>query len=643
MFRSVERVHRLLAAGSQGDFFAGEQTFYFCFQSKTQFAEAIRDGEFKGGFTVGRELEIWRDDIGADAIDAVGGDGQGHVLEQRDIHRCAVHCEGGADGERGLASADEGLMGDVEAGGQGVALAFQGDGFELRKTGAIGEDDGLVAGLVGKGEENFPAFIGNEFLRGDECGGLGKGFERLIENQEGSAGAAGTGEIVEVALADQGAAGFSIANEIHHPDTAFSGELGKFEIALHPQDGSFRVIEFLQHIGQQAIEIQVGADLLGVGPVVIESVDLEKADAEMRHIFHPDIHADLAGGVDSRRVGGVEIEINPLAQLLHGSRGQHGKPFLGIALAGGEFGFGQDGLEVIIFQIRGERFGVRGSGQECQQVIADEGFLIANGGTARHGAEVGIEIDGIFEDGLIAAVFLTHMRKHAREFEVGQKAFGIALAKFLIVAESLVEHAGLERIEDRTEVLDESPGVVKPGFAGGGIALQIDIRIGAEPAQPAMHKDRIGHEFGPGFGHFGKLTGEQLSVDGVFAEALGLLGGEVIEQQFDEARSIGPLHAGEQLAALGFGERRGLVEQVGDAGIVEFEDLIGIAQCQFDEDLLGDERLVNGDGQVGLGIQRLLRVGEIGLQHILQVFQGGLRILFVSQQRLAMLDLAEQR
>jgi hypothetical protein len=180
----------------------------------------------------GAEFEVFDFAGRRNAVVGGAGDGQLRLGEQFGGEMGLAEHQGGAHGQRGLATGEELLALDVELGVEAVVFGVVG---ELRErgegAGGIADDEVLRAGLVR--ERNGDAaefFIDGEFAALKPCDGVFDGLVLFIEHEDQIARGAGLLKSVVLAGADEGAAAAAAADEFDDPGPAFAFEVGELRI-----------------------------------------------------------------------------------------------------------------------------------------------------------------------------------------------------------------------------------------------------------------------------------------------------------------------------------------------------------------------------------------------------------------------------
>jgi hypothetical protein len=203
-------------------------------------------------------------------------------------------------------------------------------------------------------------------------------------------------------------------------------------------------------VGDEAVEIEVGVELALLGLEEVERVQLENLHDELRRVFDDDIERDVVAGQELRGVGGGEFDVHAVFELLKLRGRDERGPALRIADAVGDERLGEDGLEPGVAHMlgpRGEelrRGGVGfGGGEEVEEVVADEFFVVADGRRAEQRiAEIGVEVAPV---GVVGSQeLLVDVGHPARELEVGEEALAVIDAFFAVVIEAEVKDAGFE-------------------------------------------------------------------------------------------------------------------------------------------------------------------------------------------------------
>ena len=120
----------------------------------------------------------------------------------------------------------------------------------------------------------------------------------------------------ERAFADDGAAAFPATDEFYDPEAATICERGESEVLRGGPLGCVLIFVDLNMVRDEAIEVDVGADFIVPVAVVIEGIDLEDLDDELRDIFEIHLQRDLIIERVNFLAGGGELDINAVLERL---------------------------------------------------------------------------------------------------------------------------------------------------------------------------------------------------------------------------------------------------------------------------------------------------------------------------------------
>ena len=233
-----------------------------------------------------------------------------------------------------MVASDQRLAVNENPGIQPVHLGLVIEMIEHRQI-TIRHNDGDAGRLGRKRHEDVAGLlVGGELVAGQPDA---RPFHRLalgIEHPERMPGGGDARDRVQFAFADQRAAALAVADELDHPRTALAGELREREGPL--DQAHRRVVVGLCRLraGDQAVEVDRGVQVaLGLEKVV-ERIDLEHVDDQLRHVLHADLEHDLVPGGKMAPVLGCDLDLHAVADPLVSNWVEHRKQLLRVALAG---------------------------------------------------------------------------------------------------------------------------------------------------------------------------------------------------------------------------------------------------------------------------------------------------------------------
>ncbi len=85
-------------------------------------------------------------------------------------------------------------------------------------------------------------------------------------------------------------------------------------------------------IRHQAVEIEIGIELAFLGEEIIQLVDLVNLHDQAWRVLQQNVKLDLIPGLKEPGVGGGELNVHPILQLLKGGGREQGGPALRVAM-----------------------------------------------------------------------------------------------------------------------------------------------------------------------------------------------------------------------------------------------------------------------------------------------------------------------
>ena len=369
----LERVRGLQIDGGSGC-----QAAEFGVERELQRGEAVGHREFHGALGVGIELLQAVDHAAAHAVQRGGGDGDPDIPEG--VGRCgpAIDEQGGADGECGRGAGQQGFARDVESGLQGAGFAGNGDALQRGEARGIADDDILLARFGGEGQQDDAIRAGVEASGAEERPCVFHRLAGFIEDREQGAGGRVPDKRSERALADEGAAALSGADELDDPDAAAVLEFRQGDAVPAAQERRIVEVQRAFAVRRKAVEIEVGVHLRAGGAVHVLRVDLIDLHEQTPHVLDGEIQRHLVGRRPLAAQGRREVHVHALAQGLIGFGGKERDPARGIRRAGDEPGLGMDGVQPPLVQPWSEGLGGFALRQQLEQQAADKGLVIAD-------------------------------------------------------------------------------------------------------------------------------------------------------------------------------------------------------------------------------------------------------------------------
>ena len=524
-------------------------------QSNAEAGETIGDPDLVSGFPVGGDLEVAYGAGGGDAVEVGRNEDKADLLETCQRDGLPGHGEGGADHDGGLGARTKSLA--VEA-NTGVELVGFRRVLEVGEAGeAIGgfDDGGARAGLVGEGDEGAALFVTFIAVASEPDGDSGGWFARFIKDGDHFSPAAGGGEDVESALADDGPAALAASDEFDDPYSAPVFDLGKLEIAGDPALRSLLVVEGTFVVGDQPVEVEVGTDLGAVLEVVIEGVHLKDLHDQGLHVLEVNAEADFVADTEVFRIVGIELDVDPILQGLELAGAQQGGPTLGVTDPVDDLGFGKDRLEPALLEVGSVGLVVSGFPEEMKEIVPDDRFVGAGRGQSGHVAEVLAKICGVTPElALLSGPVRMHVGCTAGELDVCHEAVGIMHALGVIKDQTLVEKVCLQGIEGGSELGDELPGAFQVSLADLRTGSWIGVGARAQLGEVGVNVICVEEEVLPPGTQFIELGDGECAMNVELAEPSALLAFKIPQDESDQPGEIGVVGATEEITPLGSGE-----------------------------------------------------------------------------------------
>ena len=173
------------------------------------------------------------------------------------------------------------------------------------------------------------------------------------------------------------------------------------------------------------------------------------------------------------------------------------------------------------------------------------------------------------------------------------------------------------------------------------LALPIHIGAGLQFDKIRVHEVRLIQQVGLPLCTLVQLPQQQQTVDRQRPEPTAVRMVQIVDDQLRQIRVVGPAETAEQVAPP-IGIQIGAGQPV-ECRILEALEILEPSQSLFRQPLTGDRSRIQRGRQIRSLADRLSLVVELQVQLLPDVLQRPLRISGISQERLAVLDLADAR
>ena len=597
--------------------------------------EPRRHPEAVRGLTSVDELQVADLLRGRLPVEVGGDDLQERLLQQLQRDRVAAQRQLRAQQQLGGPARQHGLAIHVDPAAQPVGLAAVRERRD-RGPAALPQDDLLLAWIGREGNQDLAAVVCRVVAAAEPGGRVGHVAAGFVIDAQDLARRGRALDHAQLALVDDRAAGDAAADEVDDVG-ARPAQLGQVEDPAHAPHRRLVVLVALFEVGDDPVELDGRVDRLLTLDVVAEAVDLEHLDEQVLHVLGLDgqLHRFVrAEDLGHRR---REPELDPRLDLLEPRRVvQQRVPALGVADPREQLGLGEHALEPALVEVVAVSCDAVLAREELLQARAHEAAVVLDRVEQRRVALAHVDVDLAARVAL--QVRLAGEPAAARQPDVGQEAFLVGRALRELVAQPVVEHVRLERVEGRAEGAHETPQLRDVARAQGGVLGPVGVCTGLHARQICGDEVAVLEQVAAQLQALVELLATEQLVDGERAEAPALAAGEVAHhqrRQVGDVRSPQPLEQAVELLVVEVGgaqpRERAVLEAVDGAGV-----LLQRAPRQRGR---REQRGVEPRRQVALRARDRALVPVLQAQPAAQELVGPLRVFTVAQQGLAVLDL----
>ena len=225
---------------------------------------------------------------------------------------------------------------------------------------------------------------------------------------------------------------------------------------------------------RQAVERDVGVDLLEIPTEVTQRVDREDPHRHFRNILHGQIEGHRVAGPEDGGIRGEKLDLHPVAQGPVSRRAEHRRMLVPIAEAAGELRLGKQPGEVVPFDEGNKLACVGCIDEEVSQQRADERFVVADWRQKR-AFERHPELAGEGARQIRRQELGRHVALRPGQLQVLEKRFLVPLSLRQVVHEEVVADMGLEGVVNRPKPICKRLQALEVGALHAQIAAPIVI------------------------------------------------------------------------------------------------------------------------------------------------------------------------
>ena len=197
-------------------------------------------------------------------------------------------------------------------------------------------------------------------------------------------------------------------------------------------------------VGNEAIEVDVGPDLLKSLAIGVLGIDLKHLHDQRVNVLDVEVEAHNLVGTEFGLVREGKVEIDAILDRLVIGRRKERIPRLRVTEPADDFRFGEGVLEVVREDVGRVRVVVGRIDKKMIEIASHERLVVADGGEHREPRIVLAEIHGVQAVGLDLKIFGFGIPRLPWQLEVRQKPISIKNPAGAVEDEPVVEDMGLE-------------------------------------------------------------------------------------------------------------------------------------------------------------------------------------------------------
>ena len=506
--------------------------------------EPLGDEKLVGPLPVFEELEIehFLDRRHAVEIDRL--DRQLRRLEARKRHRPAVDQERRTEEHLRDGACPQALPVDVDCGAEFVRFAGMLEEVEARdlrhaflRGNRRRHDDRLAAGGGAQGDEDRAVVAAGILLPLEDEPAFGHLAAGVVEDREPLPRRGADDKGTEPPFPHQRPARPAVADEVDdiHPRLR---KLREIDMANGPQERVVVRLHDKLHRRRQAVEGDVGVDLLEVREEVTAGVDLEDPHGQFWNVLHRQIEGHRRVGPKRGRIRGEKLDVDPVAEGPVGRRAEDCRMPLLFAQAASELRLGKQPGEIGPFHQWGKLPRVGCVDEKVGQHRTDKRLVVADRRQER-AFERQTELAGEGTGQIGRQELGCYVALRPRQLQILEKRFLVPHPFRHIVHEEVVADVGLERVVNRPEPIRERLQALEVAPLHARVAAPIVVGSRLELVEHRRHEGRMLNELGLEDAERVELGDGEEPMDRQRSEAGGVWRVEIGGDELLEARMIG--------------------------------------------------------------------------------------------------------
>ena len=397
---------------------------------------------------------------------------------------------------------------------------------------------------------------------------------------------------------------------------------------------------------RQAVERDVGVDLLEIPTEVTQRVDREDPHRQFRNILHRQIEGHRVAGPEDGGIRGEKLDLDPVAQGPVSRRAEDRRMALLLAEAACQLRLGKQPGEIVPFDKWDKLARVGRVDEEVGQQRADKRLVVADWRQERT-FKRHPEIAGEGTGGVARQELGRHVALRPRQLQIVEECSLVPHPLRQVVHEEVVANVGLEGVVNRPEPNCKSLQALEVGALHARVAAPIVVGARLELLQHRRHEGGMVDELGLEDAKRVELGDGEEPMDRQRPEAAGVWRIEIGGDQLREAVVIGADKPGKELTATERIERRGACGTSGqpiEGALLEaIERAGGLGLGAGGKRLGRDELPIERRRQLrlGAGDDPLVRIRDT--EPALEIGYRALRIFCIVEQRPPRADLPHPR